>query len=328
MARLSCYFPVLPGAVVLVCLGMMADASAQTDYPSQTIKIVVPLGAGPFPDVLTRIVATKLQAHWGYPVIVENRPGAANNIGAEAVAKSPPDGYTLLSAPQGPFVIAKHFFRTLGYDPEAFVPVTILASSAYTLIATPKSPYSTFQEFIAYAKANPDKVTYGSAGTGGQPHLIGELLQYASGIRMRHVPYKAGLGQAMTDLIGGHIDLMFSNVSNTLPHIKEGKVKVLATLSERRIPELLDVPAIAETYSAVVTTGWYAVAAPPKTSPELAAKISAAISDVLRLPDVAQQLATHSAVAVGSSPAETAASFKKESAMWRQVIVANGITSD
>ena len=192
--------------------------------------------AGPFPDVLTRIVATKLQARWGYPVIVENRPGAANNIGAEAVAKSPPDGYTLLSAPQGPFVIAKHFFRKLGYDPEAFVPVTVLASSAYTLIASPKSPYSTFQELIAYAKAHPDKVTYASAGTGGQPHLIGELLQYASGVRMRHVPYKAGLGQAMTDIIGGHVDLMFDNVSNTLPQIKEGKVKVLATLSETTHP--------------------------------------------------------------------------------------------
>jgi tripartite-type tricarboxylate transporter receptor subunit TctC len=247
---------------------LVTDANAQNEYPSQTIKIVVPLGAGPFPDVLTRIVATKLQARWGHPVIVENRPGAANNIGAEAVAKAPPDGYTLLSAPQGPFVIAKHFFRKLGYDPEAFVPVTILASSAYTLVASPTSPYSTFPELIAYAKAHPNKITYASAGIGGQPHLIGELLQYASGVRMRHVPYKAGLGQAMTDIIGGHVDLMFDNVSNTLPQIKEGKVKVLATLSARRIPELPAVPAIAESYPAVVTAGWYAVAAPPKTPPE------------------------------------------------------------
>ena len=269
-----------------------------------------------------------MQARWGQPVIVENRPGAANNIGAEMVAKSPPDGYTLLSAPQGPFVIAQHFFRKLGYDPTAFVPVTVMASLPYTLVANPKAPYSSFSELIAYAKANPDKVTYASAGIGGQPHLIGELLQYVSGIRLRHVPYQSGLGHAMTDVIGGHVDVMFDNVGNTLPQIKEGKVKVLATLSETRIPELPNLPAIAETYPTVVTTGWYAIAAPAKTPPNIAAKLATAIGEALRLPDVAQRLAGYNAVAVGGSPAATAAFFKKETEIWRQVIVANRITSD
>ena len=318
---------VLPRALAITLLAV-TPVAAQDNYPSQTIKIVVPLGPGPFPDALTRIVAGKLQARWGHPVIVENRPGAANNIGAEAVAKSPPDGYTLLSAPQGPFVIARHFFQKLGYDPAAFVPVTVMASLPYTLVANPKAPYASLQELIAYAKANPDKVTYASAGTGGQPHLIGELLQYASGIRLRHVPYKAGLGQAMTDLIGGHVDLMFDNIGNTLPQIKDGKVKVLATLSEARIPQLPDVPAIAETYPAVVTTGWYAIAAPPRPPPGIVAKLAGAIGETLKLPDVAQRLTTYNAVAVGGSPAATAAFFKKESDIWRQVIVTNGITSD
>jgi tripartite-type tricarboxylate transporter receptor subunit TctC len=316
----------LPQAIAMLLA--IAPAMAQDNYPSQTIKIVVPLGPGPFPDALTRIVAGKLQARWGHPVIVENRPGAANNIGAEIVAKSPPDGYTLLSAPQGPFVIAQHFFRKLGYDPAAFAPVTVMASLPYTLIANPKAPYSSLSELIAYAKKNPDKVTYASAGTGGQPHLIGELLQYASGIRMRHVPYKAGLGQAMVDLIGGHADLMFDNIGNTLPQIKEGKVKVLATLSEKRLPQLADVPAIAETYPAVVTTGWYAIAAPPKTPPDIVTKLASAIAETLKLPDVAQRLAGYNAIAVGGSPAATAAFFKKETEIWRQVIVTNGIASD
>jgi tripartite-type tricarboxylate transporter receptor subunit TctC len=201
-----------------------------------------------------------------------------------------------------------------------------MASLPYTLVANPKAPYASLQELIAYAKANPDKVTYASAGTGGQPHLIGELLQYASGIRIRHVPYKAGLGQAMKDLIGGHVDLMFDNIGNTLPQIREGTVKVLATLSSKRLPQLPDIPAIAETYPAVVTTGWYAIAAPPKTPPDIVAKLAAAIGETLKLPDVAQRLAGYNASAVGGSPAATATFFKKESEIWRQVIVANGIT--
>jgi tripartite-type tricarboxylate transporter receptor subunit TctC len=318
---------ILLQATALLALAAV-PAAAQDSYPNQTIKIVVPLGPGPFPDALTRIVAGKLQERWKQPVIVENRPGAANNIGAEAVAKSPPDGYTLLSAPQGPFVIAQHFFRKLGYDPAAFVPITVMASLPYTLVANAKVPYASLHDLIAYAKANPGKVTYASAGIGGQPHLIGELLQYAGGIRMRHVPYKAGLGQAMTDLVGGHVDLMFDNIGNTLPQIKEGKLKVLATLSEARIPQLPDVPAIAETYPTVVTSGWYAIAAPPKTPPEIVAKLASTISETLKLPDVAQRLASYNAVAVGESPAATAAFLKKESEIWRQVIVANGITSD
>ena len=219
MAHLTMISRALSPAIGVALLAI-APAFAQEVYPNRTIKIVVPLPAGPFPDVVTRIVASKLQERFGHPVVVENRPGAANNIGAEAVAKSPPDGYTLLSAPQGPFVIAQHFFRNLAYDPTAFVPVTVLAKLPYTFIAHPKAPYSTLSEFIAYAKSNPDKVTYASAGTGGQPHLIGAMLQSAAGIRIRHVPYK-GLPPAMNDLVGGHVDVMFDSVGNALPQIKE-----------------------------------------------------------------------------------------------------------
>jgi tripartite-type tricarboxylate transporter receptor subunit TctC len=326
MAHLTLISRVLSPAIVFAVLAI-TPAAAQESYPNRTIKIVVPLPAGPFPDVLTRLVAGKLQERFGHPVIVENRPGAANNIGAEVVARSPPDGYTLFSAPQGPFVIAQHFFRNLGYDPTAFVPVTVLAKLPYTFIAHPKAPYSTLPEFIAYAKANPDKVTYASAGTGGQPHLIGAMLQSAAGIRIRHVPYK-GLPPAMNDLVGGHVDVMFDSVGNALPQIKDGKVKVLATLSETRLPQLPDVPAMAETYPDMVTTGWYAIAAPPRTPPEIATTLWRAISEALKQPDVAERLAGYSAVAVGESPAATATFFAKESEVWRRVIVSNGIKAD
>src|SRR5262245_54335096 len=281
----------------------LPSALAQGDYPNRTVKIVVPFAPGPFPDALSRIIAGKLAERWGQPVIVENRPGAANNIGAEAVAKSPPDGYTLLSAPQGPLAIAQHYYRQLGYDPTAFVPVTVMAKVPYSLVANPKVPATSLPELVAYARANPGKLTYASAGAGGQPHLVGEMLQYAAGIRMVHVPYN-GLAPAMTDLIAGHVDLMFDNIANTLPQIRAGKVKVLGTLSEGRIPELPDVPAIAETYPGVITTGWYAIAAPPKTPPAIAEKLAAAIAETLRLPEVAQRLRDYNAVAVGSSPAE------------------------
>jgi tripartite-type tricarboxylate transporter receptor subunit TctC len=318
---------IFPPALAIALFTAGTPAFADDSYPNRTIRIVVPLPAGVFPDVITRIIAAKLQARYGHPVVVENRPGAANNLGAEAVAKSPPDGYTLMSAPQGPFVIAQHFFRNLRYDPTAFVPVTVLAKLPYTLIANPKTPYSTLPEFVAYAKAHPDTITYGSAGTGGQPHLIGAMLQSAAGIRMRHVPYN-GLAPAMTDVIGGRIDVMFDTVGNSLAHLRDGKVKVLAALSEGRIPQLPDVPTVAETYPGVVTTGWYAIAAPPNTPPEIAAKLSAAISEALKLPDVAERLAGYNAIAVGESPAATAAFLRKESELWRQVIVANGIISD
>jgi tripartite-type tricarboxylate transporter receptor subunit TctC len=315
----------LVGAALLVIEPM--SAAAQDNYPNRTIKIVVPVPPGPFADVLPRIVADKLAARWGQPVIIENRSGAAQNLGAEAVAKADPDGYTLFAAPPGPLVISQHFFPKLGFDPSAFIPVTVMAALPYTLVVHPRVPASTLQELIALAKANPDKITHASPGVGSPLHLAGELLKSAAGISLVHVPYK-GTGPATTDLLAGHVDLMFDNLANTLPHIKSGKLKVLAVSDHARIPELPNVPAIAETYRGFFVAGWYAIVAPPKTSPEIAAKLSVAIGETLKLPDVAKKLQDYSAKPVGSSPAETAAFFQQESERWRQVIVANGIKPD
>jgi tripartite-type tricarboxylate transporter receptor subunit TctC len=301
-----------------------AGAVAQDSYPSRPIRMVVPLPPGPIADTLPRLIADKLTMRWGQPVIIENRPGAAQNLGAEAVARAAPDGYTLLATPQGPLVISQHFYPALGFDPTAFVPVTIMATLPYTLVAHPSLGASTLGELIALAKANADKITYASPGTGSPPHLAGEMLKSMAGVRMVHVPYK-GAGPAATDLLAGRINVMFDNLANTLQHIRSGRLRVLAVGSETRIPELSEVPAIAETYPGFYAAGWYAIVAPPRTPPEIAARLSSAVAETLKLPDVAGKLRDYSAKAVGGSPAETAAFIKEESERWHKVILSNGI---
>jgi len=301
----------------------VSSAAAQV-YPSRTVKIVVPLPPGATADILPRIIADKLTLKWAHPVIIENRPGAAQNLGAEIVAKADPDGYTLLATPQGPLVISQHFYPKLGFDPEAFVPVTIMGTLSSTLVVNPKVPASTLRELIAFAKANPNKLSYASPGTGSPPHLAAAMLATAAGVRLVHVPYQ-GLAPAMTDLLAGHVDMMFDSLGNTLPHIRDGRLRVLATSSERRIPEFPDVPAVAEMYSGVVYTSWFAVVAPPKIPSEIVTRVSAAIAEVLRMPDVVTRLQTMSTTPGGQSPAESARLFAEERERWRKVIALAGI---
>jgi len=313
--------------VIATILIVPVAAGAQSNYPNRPIKIVVPLPPGPFADALPRILAQKLSARWGQPIIIENRPGAASNLGAELVSKAEPNGYTLLATPQGPLVVSQYLYPKLGFDPGAFVPVTVIATLPNMLVVNSKVPASSLQELVALAKAHPDKFTYASAGIGSPPHLYGEMLKAAAGIRMVHVPYR-GLGPAMTDLLAGQIDLMFDNVGNTLPQVSEGKLKILAVGAKTRIAELPDVPAVAETYSGFVSGGWYAMVAPPNTPPEIATKLSEAIAETLKLPDIAKRLRDFSAVPVGSSPAEMAAFLNVERERWRELIGALDINPE
>src|SRR5262245_26850651 len=207
---------------------------------------------------------------------------------------------------------------------EAFVPVTIMGTLSSTLVVNPKVPASTLRELIAFAKANPNKLSYASPGTGSPPHLAAAMLATAAGVRLVHVPYQ-GLAPAMTDLLAGHVDMMFDNLGNTLPHIRDGRLRVLATSSERRIPEFPDVPAVAEMYSGVVYTSWFAVVAPPKIPSEIVTRVSAAIAEVLRMPDVVTRLQTMSTTPGGQSPAESARLFAEERERWRKVIALAGI---
>lgn len=304
--------------------GVPASAIAQGEYPSRTVKIVVPLPPGPTADILPRILAERLSARWGQPVIIENRPGAANNLGAELVAKAEPDGYTLLATPQGPLVISQSFYPKLGFDPTAFAPISVFAAQPLLLVVHPKVPAATLQDLVAFAKANPDRINFASAGTGSSPHLTGEMLRIAAGIRIVHVPY-TGLGPAMSDLLAGHVDMMIDNLGNSLPHIRAGKLKALGVASEKRIPELPDVAAIAEAFPGFHSTSWFAMVAPPRTSSAITERISQATADVLKMPEVAKRFGDLNVAPVGTTPAETAAFLKKESERWKDVIVSGGI---
>ena len=272
-------------ALFVAFVAATAVAAAQGNYPSRLIKIVVPVPPGAFADTLPRLIGEKLAAMWGQPVIIENRPGAASNLGAEAVAKAAPDGYTLLATPPGPLVVNQSLYAKLPFDPETFVPVTVMAALPYVLLANPGLPFSNMAEFVAYAKANPDKLNFGSAGIGSPPHLAMEWLKTLAGIRMTHVPYR-GSGPALADLVAGHVGLMFDNVGNPVPLIRDGKVRALGVASEQRIAALPDVAPIAEIFPSFKVTTWFAIVAPPKIPPEIAAKLSAAFGEILRMPDV------------------------------------------
>jgi tripartite-type tricarboxylate transporter receptor subunit TctC len=310
-------------ATTLLLVATLA-AAAQADYPNRPIKIIVPLPPGATADTLPRIIGEKLTARWGQPVIIENRPGAAQNLGAEAVARADPDGYTLLATPQGPLTVSPSMFAKLNFDATAFVPVTVMAQLPYVLVAHPKAPFSTLKEMIAFAKANPNKLNYGSPGSGSSTHLSMEWLKTLADIRITHVPYK-GAAPALTDLLAGHIEMMFDNLGNPLQFIRDGRLRALAVASATRIAELPDVPAIAETFPGFVSTSWFAIVAPPRTPPEIATKLQVAVADILHMPDVADRLQQLPAKPVGSTPAETAALIKEETARWRKIIEAAGI---
>ena len=313
-------------AVLLAGLIMGSPgAQAQNDYPNRPIKIVVPFAPGTMPDLLSRLVGEKLTVKWGQPVIIENRTGASGNVGAEAVARAEPDGYTLLSAPPPPIAINQHLFPRMSFDPAAFVPVTVIAAAPNVLVAHPKLPASNTQELIDYAKANPGKLNGGSTGNGGTPHLTLEMLMSAAGVRIAHVPYSRGLPPALVDLLAERIDVMFVNLADALPHIRGGKLKAIAVASETRIPELPDTAAIAETLPGFRSTTWYAIVAPPGTPAAVVGKLSGEIAEVLRTPEVTKRLQDVGASPGGTSPEQSGAFIAAESNRWRDVIQSAGV---
>jgi len=316
---------------LVTCLYAAACLAASTpglaaaeDFPNRTIKIVVPVPPGPLLDAIPRIIAEKLASKWNIAVIIENRPGAAQNLGAEVVAKSDPDGYTLLASPPGPLVVSQHLRSKLNFDPGAFVPVSLMVTLPTVIVVNPKVPASNLQEFLAYARANPGKLTFGSPGVGSTPHLATEQLMTSAGIRLVHVPYQ-GMAPAMNDLIGGHIDVMIDLYGNVSPNVKDGKLKLLAVTTQTRLPEEPNVPTISEAVPGFVHGEWFAMVAPPRTPTDIASKLSAAIADALKLPDVAKRMADFSAVPAGATPDDTAAFIKTEDARWRELVDTTGL---
>ena len=315
-----------------VLLGVLAQSPALAQdvaaYPAKQIRIIVPFPAGGTADILPRVLAEKLGTRFGQAVVIENRAGAAGNIGAEAVFKAEPDGYTLLSTPPPPLVMNQSLYAKLAFDASQFVPVTVMANVPSVLLVHPKIAANTVQEFIAFTRANPDKLNYASQGSGTTSHLTAEMLKTAAGVRITHVPYK-GTAPALTDLLGGQVDMMFDNLGVSAQHVRSGKLKALAVGGTKRVASLPAVPTVIEAgLPGFISVAWFGIVAPPKTPPEIAAKLSVAVGEALKHPDVLKRLQDLSAEPVGSTPAEMAAFMKEEIERWRRVIQSAGVKVD
>jgi tripartite-type tricarboxylate transporter receptor subunit TctC len=314
--------------VSVLTLVLTSVALAQAPFPTRAVKIVVPFPGGGGNDILARIVGDKLQAKWGHPIVVENKSGAGGNIGADLAYQSEPDGYTLLLSPPGPLAINQSLYKQLSYKPLEFVPLTVAASVPNVVIVRKELPVNSLKEFVDYVKARPGKVSFGTQGNGATPHLTAMMFQTMTGTQMVHVPYR-GETLVLNDMIGGHVDVFFGNIAAALAHFRDGKVKILAIADNRRSPLTPDIPTTAEAgLPGLVSTGWFALAAPPKTPAALASDIAKAAIDVIKLPEVQARIRAMSYEPIGSTPAEMAAFIKEESQRWGDIIKKNNIVVD
>ena len=305
-----------------------ALADAVAEYPKAPIRIIVNFPAGGTADILARIVGQKLNEKWSQPVTIDNRAGAGGNIGATAAYSAEGDGYTLLVTPPGPPAINQSLFKNLPYDPHKFVPVTLLAVIPNVITARTDFPANSVNELIAYAKANPGKVSYASQGNGSTSHLSGQMLANLAGVELLHVPYK-GEGPALIDLVASRVDLFIGNISGVIKFRHDKKVKFLGMASPRRSSVAADVPSAAEAgLPGFEATAWFAVMAPPGTPPAIAQKIQLAIAEALKQPDVQQRVQALGGEVSGLSPAELSGFLAAERVRWKRVIDTGNITPD
>jgi len=315
-------------AVVLGLSAPPAPAARAQAYPTRTVKMVVPFPAGGTADVMPRIIADWLSRKWGQSVIVEDRTGAGGNIGAEVVAKSDPDGYTLLAAPPPPLVINQNLYPHLDFDPLQFAPIVIIARVPNALVVNPnKIPANTVKNFIAYAQANAGKVTDATQGNGTTSHLTSELFQMMAHVKLQNVPYR-GSAPALNDLVAGSVDCMFDNIGVSMQLVKAGTLKLIAVASPQRLASMPDVPTIAETLPGFAAVTWYAIVAPPKTPAAIVDKINADVNEALHDAGVQKRLADLSSEPVGGTPQATAIYFHEEVARWNNVITSAHVTLD
>lgn len=322
--------PVWIKAVMLsFCCVAASAAAAQNvsdNYPNDTIKIIVCVPPGGAVDAATRIIAERLRQKFGKTIVIDNRGGQAGNIGAEAVATASPDGYTLLAAQPAPLTINGLLYKKLNYDPAAFEPVAIMTTVPNVLLVRSDFPAKTIQDFITYAKAHPGKINYASQGNGTTSHLTAELLQKLTGTRLMHVPYR-GTGPAMNDLIAGHVDMLFVETAGARLQHNNGKARILAVATDKRVDGLPEIPTFAESgISGLESATWNAIAAPPGTPKAITATLNRAINEIMALPDVRAQLATMNMQPVGGSPADMARFIREETKRWDDVIKAANVT--
>ena len=313
----------LPRLFALTLMWSALAANAQS-FPSKPIKMVVPFPAGGTVDFFARVVSTKLSESLGQPVLVENRAGAGGNIAVEAVAKSAPDGYTLL---MGSEIVAINtsLYSRLSYDPlKDLAPITLVGTVPNILIVNPALPANSVKELIALAAKSPGKISFASTGQGTSSHLSSELFKLMAQVDITHIPYKGG-PPAVADLIGGQVNMMFINMPTGIGHVKSGKARILAVSSLRRVSQLPDVPTVDQAgLKGYDTQAWSGLYAPAGTPPEVIAKLNAEVVKILKMPAVREQLAAQGAEPVGDSPEEFARFMRDEIAKWAKLIKISG----
>lgn len=317
-------FAALRAAVLALGLAVAPWASAQT-YPSKPIRVIVPFPPGAGVDIVTRLVAAKLTTSMGQQFIVENKPGAAGNLGAEYVARAAPDGYILLAAASS-ITTSNSLYSQLSFNLQRdFMPVAMMASAPFLLVVNPSVPAKSVQELIAYAKAHPEELTFASTGNGSSPHLTTEVFKTQAQISMQHVPYK-GTGPAMTDLISGQVKVMFANILSVLPQVKAGRLRALAVTGAKRSSAAPEWPTVAESgLPGFESSTWFALLAPTGTPPDVIAKLNAEVAKAVQSPDLLHELQLQGAEPGSGTPEELRAYIGKEVDKWSAVVKASGV---
>ncbi|HZE10403.1 MAG TPA: tripartite tricarboxylate transporter substrate binding protein [Burkholderiales bacterium] len=317
-------------AIVFVCPAVAQGPSTGSGqaYPSRPVRVVVPFAPGGPNDIIVRLVAQKLGESLGQPFLVENRAGAGGNIGTDYVAKSAPDGYTLLSVGPGSLII-NPLMGKVAYDTQRdFAPVTLMAKAPNALVVHPSLPVSSVKELIALARARPGAINYGSGGNGSTPHLSAALFAAMAGVTLTHVPYK-GSAPATADLIGGQVQVAFLGIPAVLPHVKSGKLRVLAVTGLSRSPELPEVPTVDESgVPGYEVSPWYGLLAPAGTPREIVARLAGEATSILRAAQMKEKLAAQGAEAAGGTPEQYAAVIRADAATWARVIESAGLRGD
>jgi tripartite-type tricarboxylate transporter receptor subunit TctC len=316
----------LTAAIAFVAAGLLSMAtSAQEAFPSRVVRLVVPAAGGSTTDTLARLLADRLSQKWPQSVIVENISGGAMNVGAEHVARSAPDGYTMLVSPPSPVALNHLLYRDLGYDPRRFAAVALLAKVPNALVVRKDLPATSIKELIAYGKANPGKLTYGSQGAGSTAHLSASQLEVLGGIKMVHVPYR-GAVPALNDVIAGHIDMFFDTLTTSVPLYRGDKVRILAVASPERSADVPELPTIAESgLPGFRSITWFALVAPPDTPAPLVAKINADVNEAFR--GLADKLRELRLEPMPASPADAAKFIADETNLWGKVIKEAHVTA-
>ncbi len=307
-------------AATLLLAVSVLTSDAQPSYPSRSVRIVVSFPAGSATDIVARLLADRLTQKWNVPVVVENVPGAAGQIGTGRVVRSAPDGYTLIVSPPAQLVTHAALYKSLTYDPAQLMPVALLAQVPYGLTVRKNPALATIKDFIAFAKANPGKLTYASQGVGSTSHLTTKLFEKLAGIQMLHVPYR-GSAPALTDIVAGNIDAMFDNIGNSLPLFVGNRLQIIAVADRDRVRSLPNVRTLHETgFPGFRSITWFALAAPPKTSRELIEKLNADVVEILGRPDVRLRLEELALSPTPMSSADTKRYIQQEHELWGGVI--------